>query len=253
MAQVNVLRSTADERLRLATRLGVLLGGALIVAALIGAFAVGQLKRAGDEIMVTGSAKRAVRADLAVWRLDVAVQAGTQAGATRAARDGAAAVQAFLREQGFADSALTLRAPFTGVQNEYVNGNPTGRILGYQVTQQIELRSPDVDKVAQLAGDLGPLLDRGVPVVGQAPEYLYAKLPEIRGPLLAEATRDARTRAEEIVGAVGSSVGRIKGVRVGVFQVTKRNSTEVNDYGMYDTSDREKEITAVVRVTFALD
>ena len=129
----------------------------------------------------------------------------------------------------------------------------TGRILGYQVTQQIEVRTGDVDKVASLAGDLGGLLDQGVPVVGQAPEYLYAKLPEIRGPLLADATRDAKARAAEIVNAVGADVGRIKAVRVGVFQITKRNSTEVNDYGMYDTSDREKEITAVVRVTFALD
>jgi hypothetical protein len=91
-----------------------------------------------------------------------------------------------------------------------------------------------------------------VGVVGQAPEYLYAKLPEIRGPLLAEATKDARTRADEILGAVGAKTGRLKAVRVGVFQVTRRNSTEVNDYGMYDTSDRDKEVTGVVRITFAV-
>lgn len=242
-----------DNRLRVATRLGAILGISLILAAAVGAFAVGQLKRAGDEITVTGSAKRTVRADLAVWRLDVSAQAGTQAEATRAARDGAARARAFLVQHGFPDTALTVRAPVTMVQNEYINGNATGRVLGYQVMQQLEVRTPDVDKVATLAGDLSALLDLGVPVVGQSPEYLYAKLPDIRGPLLADATRDAKTRAEEITGAVGANVGRIKGVRVGVFQVTKRNSTEVNDYGMYDTSDREKEITAVVRVTFALD
>ena len=39
---------------------------------------------------------------------------------------------------------------------------------------------------------------------------------------------------------------------MGVFQVTRRNSTEVNDYGMYDTSDRDKEVTGVVRITFAV-
>jgi len=234
------------------SRGALILGLSIVIAALVGAMAIGQLKRAGDDITVTGSAKRTVQADLAVWRLDVGLQGPTQIDATRAARDGAAKVRAFLIRQGFPETALTVRAPFTMVQNEYINGNATGRILGYQVTQQIEVRTPDVQKVASLAGDLGVLLAEGVPVVAQAPEYLYAKLPEIRGPLLAEATKDAKIRAEEIVGAVGAGVGRLKAVRVGVFQVTKLNSTEVNDYGMYDTSDREKEVTAVVRITFSL-
>lgn len=235
------------------TRAAMIMAVALVIAAAIGAYAVGNLKRAGDEITVTGSAKRAVNADLAVWRLDIGGDGQSQAEATRAAQDGAEKAMAFLVEQGFSDSALTLRAPFTMIQHEYIDGNATGRILGYKVSRQLEVRSTDVDKIAALAGDPTALLDRGVPVVGQPPEYLYVQLPEIRGPLLAEATRDAKARAEEIAGAVGASVGRIKGVRVGVFQITRRNSTEVNDYGMYDTSDRQKEITAVVRVTFSLD
>lgn len=236
-----------------ATRAAMIMAAALVVAAAIGAYAVGNLKRAGDEITVTGSAKQAVEADLAVWRLDVTGSGQSQVEATRDAQDGAQKARAFLVARGFPETELTLRAPFTMVQNEYINGNPTGRVLGYQVTRQLEVRSTDVDRVAQLAGDLTGLLEGGLAVVGQPPEYLYAQLPEIRGPLLADATRDAKARAGEIVGAVGASVGRIKGVRVGVFQVTRLNSTEVNDYGMYDTSDRQKEITAVVRVTFALD
>ena len=234
------------------TRPALILGISIVLAALVAAGAVSGLKRANDDITVTGSAKRLVRADLAVWRLDVGRQAGTQAEAARIAREGAEQTRAFLTSQGFPDSSIPVRAPFTMVVNEYINGNETGRVLGYRVTQQVELRSPDVDKVAALAGDLSGLLAAGVGVVGQAPEYLYAKLPDIRGPLLAEATKDARTRADEILGAVGAKTGRLKAVRVGVFQVTKRNSTEVNDYGMYDTSDRDKEVTGVVRITFAV-
>jgi hypothetical protein len=40
---------------------------------------------------------------------------------------------------------------------------------------------------------------------------------------------------------------------VGVFQVTAPNSTEVEDYGVYDTSTRTKDVTAVVNVTLAID
>ncbi len=231
----------------------IILGTALIAAATIGSIAVAGLKRAGDDITVTGSATRPVRSDLAVWRLDVTIQAPSQLGATRRAAEGAEAVRSWFTTQGFPDSVITVRAPFTYVQNEWINGMETGRIIGYRVSQQVELRTASVDRVAELAGDLTPLLDQGIPVVGQAPEFLYAALPELRGPLLADATRDARVRAEEIVTAAGAKVGRIKAVRVGVFQVRRRQSTEISDYGMYDTSDRDKDVTGVVRVTFALD
>ena len=36
----------------------------------------------------------------------------------------------------------------------------------------------------------------------------------------------------------------------GVFQVTPRDSTEVSDYGISDTSSREKDVNAVVSATF---
>ncbi len=231
----------------------IVLGTAIVVAASIGALAVRSLGRAGDEITVTGSATRPVRSDLAVWRLDITAQAPTQLAATREAAAGAARVRAWLGERDFADSVVTVRTPVTSIQYEWINGMETGRILHYRVFQQIEVRSSAVDRVAELAGDLTSLLDEGVPVIGQAPEYLYAALPALRGPLLADATLDARARAEEIVTAAGAKVGRIKAVRVGVFQVRRRQSTEISDYGMYDTSDRDKDVSGVVRVVFSLD
>ncbi|MGZ4384431.1 MAG: SIMPL domain-containing protein, partial [Gaiellaceae bacterium] len=35
-------------------------------------------------------------------------------------------------------------------------------------------------------------------------------------------------------------------------QVTAPNSTDVSDSGLYDTSTRDKDVTGVVNVTFAL-
>lgn len=237
------------------SRLGaaIVLAAGLVISATIGGVAVSNLRRAGDQITVTGSATRPVRSDLAVWRLDINAQAPTQLAATRNAASGAAAVRDWLLAQGFADSAVSVRTPYTMVQNEWINGMETGRILGYRVSQQVEVRTPEVDKVADLAGDLTALIDQGIPLTGQAPEFLYAALPEIRGPLLADATRDARNRADEIVTAAGAKVGRIKSVNVGVFQVRRRQSVDVSDYGMYDTSDRDKDVTGVIRVTFAIE
>ena len=39
---------------------------------------------------------------------------------------------------------------------------------------------------------------------------------------------------------------------LGVYQITPRNSTDVSDYGVNDTSSRLKDVTAVVSATFAV-
>jgi hypothetical protein len=39
---------------------------------------------------------------------------------------------------------------------------------------------------------------------------------------------------------------------MGVFQITAPYSTEVSDYGMYDTSTIDKQITAIVKASFEI-
>jgi hypothetical protein len=40
---------------------------------------------------------------------------------------------------------------------------------------------------------------------------------------------------------------------LGVYQITPRNSTDVSNEGINDTSSRAKDVTAVVSVTFAVN
>jgi hypothetical protein len=96
------------------------------------------------------------------------------------------------------------------------------------------------------------LLAEGVPLAAQPPRYVYTRLPALRPQLLADATKDAQQRAGVLVAATGAHLGKLRGVDVGVFQVTSPNSTDVADYGVYDTSTVSKDVTAVVNVTFAL-
>ena len=39
---------------------------------------------------------------------------------------------------------------------------------------------------------------------------------------------------------------------LGVYQVVPRDSTDVSDYGINDTSSRDKDVNAVVSATFAV-
>jgi hypothetical protein len=41
--------------------------------------------------------------------------------------------------------------------------------------------------------------------------------------------------------------------QLGVYQITPRDSTEISDYGINDTTSRAKDVNAVVTATFAVD
>ncbi len=71
--------------------------------------------------------------------------------------------------------------------------------------------------------------------------------------MLAEATKNAKQRAENMVHATGNLIGTMRSARMGVFQITPVTSTDVSDYGENDTSALEKTVMAVVSVTFSIE
>ena len=71
--------------------------------------------------------------------------------------------------------------------------------------------------------------------------------------MLAEATKDATTRAQQIAGNSGSKLGSILDARMGVMQINPAHAYEASGGGQNDTSSFEKEITAVVSARFSLD
>jgi uncharacterized protein len=224
----------------------------LVIAAVVGAEAIEDFRNS-DEISVTGSARRPIRSDFIVWRGTVNTQAPTPQQAYQELRRHTDRVRAYLAQNGVPDSVITWRAVESSPIPEVLdNGRDTGRVLGYRMGQWFEVRSADVDGVAALAQRSGELLNEGLPFMGMSPEYLFTGLAEIRADMLSAAAEDARTRAEAIARSTGSRVGTVRNARMGVFQITPRNSTEISDYGMNDTSSLDKDITAVVRLTFGL-
>jgi len=211
-------------------------------------------RRADDAIVVTGSAKRAITSDVAVLRFSVSNTQEDIADAYANVQRYAAATDAFLRTQGLGARELT-RLPTDTEPVTFTETTENGREVqrgAYRLTRRYEVQSRDVDRVVRVSQGLGELIRQGVPVVASGIEYLYTKLPDVRVELLAEATKDARVRAQAIAQSTGASVGAVRHVSVGVFQITPRNSVQVDDYGSFDTSSREKDVTAVTRVTFAI-
>jgi hypothetical protein len=71
--------------------------------------------------------------------------------------------------------------------------------------------------------------------------------------MLAEASKDARTRAENIVASAGGAeIGKLRSADMGVINVNPANSTEGSWDGNNDTSSLEKDIITIVHATFEL-
>lgn len=233
----------------------------VIAASLIMALAVGGgLVRVGagfaartdNGITVTGSAKTSATADNVAWTLNVALSSQLVADAVKKVGSDVDAVSAYLTKGGIPASALTLGAVSTYANEEWQNGNNTGRILSYRASRDITVRTSDVQLVYKLSQGIGSLLQTGVNVNNYGPQYYISTLPDLRPQLLEEAMLDAKTRAVAITKAVGGSVGAVQSVKSGVFQVTTPDSTMVSDGGAYDTSTIEKTVTSTVSVTFAV-
>jgi hypothetical protein len=231
----------------------------IIVAAVIMSLAIGGglmqvgsgfASRSSDGITVTGSAKTSATADNAVWVLNVSLSSPTVATAVKKVDADVAALSQYLTAGGIPADGLTLGAVATFANEEFVNGNTTGRILSYRATREVTVRSTDVQLVAKLSQGIGTLLATGINANNYGPQYYISNLPELRPQLMAEAMKDAKVRAEALTKAVGGNIGALVNVKAGPIQITTPDSTMTADYGAYDTSTIEKTVTATVSVTF---
>jgi uncharacterized protein len=226
---------------------------ALVISSFIGASAIRKLKPPTDALSVTGSAKRPITSDYIIWRVSISSQQPTPQAAYQELKTRTERVQKYLQEKQVPNDVVKLSSIDTSTIPEVINGRETGKTLAYRLNQRFEIRSNDVDRISKLSQQSTELINEGIPLVSEPPEYLYTQLAKLRIEMVAEATKDAKERAEAIARSTGSKIGSVQSAQTGVFQITSRNSTEVSNSGIYDTSSVEKDITAVVSVKFAME
>lgn len=233
------------------------LAGLFLAAGLIGAAVVltrAWLRIAESQVVsVTGSARKAVQSDLVVWRGSFAVEAQTLAEAQRKLKADLTRVSDFLKAAGAADFALST----IGIQElharEKGEGDSAGqRLVGYRLGQSVAVQTGDVALADRLSTESAALVEQGVAFVASAAEYIYTRAGDAKIEMLAEATRDARARAEQIAAQGGRGIDQLRAAKMGVFQITPRHSVQTSWEGINDTSALDKTITAVVTASFSL-
>lgn len=228
----------------------VALSIAAVITGSVVAGAIRDVKKRRDTITVTGSAREPIRADLAMWRISVRAQKADPAAAARQLRQEVARVRAFLGDGGIPESAL--REPPLTTAEVFRRVAPKRFVTEYRLTQRFEVTMRDVDRLEGVAASVNDVLAQGIPVSVGGIAYVSTQLTEARIKALQAATANARDRAEKLVEGLGGDLGPVRSASLGVFQIVPRNSTVIADYGINDTTSREKDVVSVVTVTFAV-
>ncbi len=236
---------------------GLTLGISLAVGMVISAWLIGgtirDVKLANDTLTVKGYAEVGITADTGVWRGKITARGITLEDAYRELELGVQRFLEFSGEQGIDVTRIVLNPASSYVNHPVINGQMnTGMIESYTLERQFSYSSDNVIRIAEISRASTELMRRGVDLQTWPPEFFVSAMDDVKLELLAQATRDAMERARRLAESSGVEVGSLRSARQGVFQITATNSTEVSDYGMYDTQTIDKTAKAVVTATFAI-
>jgi hypothetical protein len=234
--------------------MALILAIGLVVASAIIGWSYSKSKKGDEAITVTGSAKKRIKSDLIVWSASVTSQSAQIKDAYQQLANDVPKVKKFLMDKGIPEAQITISSVVPVKEREKDSeGAETGKVTGYSLRQTVEVKSNEVEKVSQIAREATELINQGIFIESSAPQFIYTKLGDLKIEMLAEAAKDAKARAEQIANSTGNSIGTVRSAKMGVMQITAADSNEVSDYGMNDTTALEKDITAVVNVSFAIN
>jgi len=229
---------------------GLFLAAGLVLSSML-ATATWMKVRNSQFITVKGSIQTNVESDLTIWTGSFPVEAGTLLDAQRKIQANRVLVDDFLRAASVTNFVF---AP-VGIEElkesqKSADGWVSQRTIGYRLTETVSVQSTNVDRLVKL--DTTPLLEQGVIFTVLPPQFVYTEADEAKIEMLAEATKDARARAEQIAARGGRKIARLHDADQGVFQITPEHSVATSWQGEDDTTSRYKTITAVVTATFLL-
>ncbi|MDP3069471.1 MAG: SIMPL domain-containing protein [Opitutaceae bacterium] len=231
---------------------GLFLAGGLAFASLTVAGAWTRIAET-QVVNVTGSARKNVRSDLVIWRASFATEDASLLGAHEKLAADLAKVERFLRGRGVAEFTIApvqFREVTARAKDD--DGETVQRRIGYRLIQRLEVSSDDIDGVPRLGTDSSALLGDGIALVSDGLEFIYTKAGEAKVEMMAEATRDARLRAEQIAAQGRRALHELRSARMGVVQINPLHSGSTSWEGNNDRSSLEKTITATVAATFSL-
>ncbi len=208
---------------------------------------------ANNSVSVTGSYSQNVTSDNGMLEVELNARKANKSAAYETLNKQRPVVIEYLNKQGFKQEDIEVKsANGYNIYEVTPSGASTNNIVAFSASQRISVRSADVQKIKKISTEITDLTSQGIDLNVFEPEYFYSKLSDLKVKMLEEAAKDAKNRACAMLKPTHNRVGKIKSVKMGVFQVTPVDSNSVSDYGINDTSSIEKKVTSVANVTFGI-
>jgi len=210
-----------------------------------------------NTIDVTGLTKVDFTSDLIVWRGTFSKKAYALKDAYAGLKKDETIIKSYLIDKGINEKSLIISSVQINQEYDYrfdQNGNNYRVFVGYNLTQEVKIESENVALVETISREVTELIDKGVEFYSYQPEYYYSKLSDLKIEMIASATADARTRAEQIAQNAKAEVGDLVSADLGVFQITGQNSNEEFTWGgVYNTQEKNKTARVTMRLKFGIE
>ena len=212
-----------------------------------------------ENITVTGMAEKDFTSDLIVWSGSFNRTGSELKEVYSQLKQDEATIKSYLNKKGIPDSSIVFTSINTTKNFENVYNNESGAIIntiftGYTLEGSVRVESKDIVTVEKLSREITELLENGIELSSNSPEYYYTKLNELKIDLLSQASKDAKNRAETIATNSGGALGNLTKANMGVFQITGKNVNEDYSYGgVFNISSKEKTASVTLRAEYKAD
>ncbi|MBQ9865248.1 MAG: SIMPL domain-containing protein [Bacteroidales bacterium] len=234
----------------------IIFSAAIIGAVWIGGHYLNKARGHAKTVSVVGMAERDFVSDLIVWRMSFDVLNMDMKSGYNEIKDVSKTVRDYLVSKGVSEDEIDFQAITCDKETEYHYNTETHQsyytFAGYRLTQVVKVESNDVDKVEKISREIAELLDKGIQMNTNNLSYYYTKLSDLKIEMLAEATENARNRAETIAKSAKARLGGLQTANMGVFQITAPNSSD-EEYswgGTFNTTSKKKRASINMRLTY---
>jgi uncharacterized protein len=200
--------------------LGIAAAGAMVSKALY------EARTAQRFVTVRGLAERMVPADTAIWPIVFTVTADELGEAQQQVESNYRTIREFLVARGFGTEEMSTIVPRVTDMQAQMPGQQTRPGSRYLAEAALTLRTPRVDAMRLAMQASGELVSAGIVLVRSweyQPQYLFTGLDAIKPDMIAAATRDARSAAQQFAADSGSRVGSIRNAQQGYFSISDRD------------------------------
>lgn len=198
------------------------IGISIVMAAVILAVGLANIITPERSVSVRGLAEREVDADLAVWNMSFSMGENSLEYMQRSILEKTEVIKKYLIKHGLEESDFTVK-PAAITDNSLNSYMDQTKITYKFVAQQtILVRSGKIEAVKSAYADSLELVSAGIAVsqdYDSKVSYEFTKLNDIKPEMIAEATKNARTAAEQFAHDSNSKVGKIKKATQGLFTI----------------------------------